>query len=446
MSYFKSKYVLILFPFFMLLSQDDLDLDLNENEANQSCEFEIVPSKLDSVKYDGQNLQNDIGRWYAIGYTDYYKKYSAFTGEKQKQYIEKCLEYFWRVVANDPTGTVKNRRGASYSLKAAEKMAKLYRFKNDLEMLQVVLKKGFELGPTSDDLHYSAGIFFVGAAKPRCAIDHLEKYVMYAPKKPRYNATKADMLKIAAFQYAKLEDFEKALETAEKSLKFDEDDELRSTMATWYGDPEELFKALKSEWEKDKSNLQNLAKAAGAAMRADEYSFAIESYKTLLKSQSDNMMYRQNIVKAAYKNENYRVIANYASSLQDETSRRYLVEAYVKLGQFGKAFSYAQKIQRSNRSQGHYFKGYVYEKTARAAQENGIKDYEFRLIYRLAYIEYKMGGASGKSRASVIKAYIIRKSDWFTTYSQRIKPKAGKFSSWIKWQKAYNGQYFAPES
>ena len=399
-----------------------------------SCDYEIGKTIYDDMTYSGSNLQSEVTAWYSLGYTDYYKKYrKERNAEKKEQLRKKAIEYFSNIYIADKEGKI------SYTIKAIEKLSNMHIDGKEMNELQHVLKNGLALAPKNNILLKNAGAFFLSAGKEVCAIKKYEALAQLIPNNKKNKKFKFGILRTITKLYAGLGENDKAQEFGQQALAIEADPDLDNLLTSLLGSDEEAFAKLKGQWEANQNDMTTLAKAANIAYRMGEIEFGIMAYQKLLESNTDNLIYRKNLIKLAADSEKHPIVIKYGKSLSDQKSLRYVIEAYIAQNQFNQAYGFAAK------SKNNYLKGLVFEKTAKAAQDSGIDEYEWRLLYRLSYLEYNSGDAIAKERAKQIKPYMPTKGAAFFK-NDRFKPKAKQFSSWINWSNKYNKKVYAPDS
>ena len=204
---------------------------------------------------------------------------------------------------------------------------------------------------------------------------------------------------------------------------------------------------LKEEYEKNPANVPNALEYARELLAADEISNAIGVLEGILKGSPD----MTNIVKMlveAYGREGQtkKVIAmlQKLNKANPEDIRIYfdMTEAYIKDGELKSAMTWAEKgiAQDPNNGQAYASRASVYEAVA-ASCIGSVPDFEDKLVYMMAYEDYKLAKTKGWGKANskidfLKEARIPQSGDWFFNKDDYVK--AGKASTkkecyaWLK--------------
>lgn len=436
---------------------DDLDGDTSGAKTvnmDKECEYKTVDG-IPTDKYDINDPA--FGRNIKIAYSEGYRYYKSWQKEsdpvRKKKYADNIERYFWKVIMSDPEGTqttrFKSGRTATRLELSAEKLGDVYVARNDVEKLGAMLHYAKKAIKGSNKMTQFAVQYYNGIEDHVCKAKVYMEWVSWFPKTEdqRDNLKKIYKNLVGALQND-LKQNKLAIEQVDAFLKLEpEDEEFKKLKADLIGDPVEVYKLYLANYEKDNTDLESAEKAAylAADPAVDELQKAYDLFNVLIKSGKDAKMYSAVLVDVAYKLQKYNDVIKYGKNSNDEGVLEQLIRAYVAKGQFQSAFNTAARVQRNNNGRGHYLKGLVFEQTAQAAQNNGVKDFEWRLIYRLAYIEYQLAGNVGSRRAKAIRPLIPTKGAIFLK-SQRVKPKQSRFVSWIPWIKSYDREVYAPDS
>ena len=442
---------LLLFLFFsaFIFAQDDLDDESMDSEdgvesvetTEGSSELKDKKLEFDDFKYTGTDKVKDVKVWYNLYASRRFKKWRK---TKDAALAADVKKYFWQIIAVDPNGEIKNPKGRPYLGYSYEKLAEVYLSENNQEILEVVLARGLKFKPKSTKLNRYAGMMFASLQQKEAAISHFEKVIKYSRLKTEKDKNFViSMYKLVISLYDDLGDKDNLIASCDKALAIRFDADIEKIKINAIGDYSELKELYLNKLKENPQDYDTMRKLAMSAAREEDDEIAIKYLKVLVKNDPKNINQKKTLVKVLYRNEDFSGVIAYGKSISDRNVRKMVIRSYGEKGQFKEAFNLASTVQRSDRKQGHYLKGQVYEAVALAAKEEyAKKPYEWRLLYRLAYIEYELAGDSRKNQ---VRGLIPTKGDIFLK-NKRVKANAGKYSNWITWQKEYDKEVFSPDN
>jgi predicted Zn-dependent protease len=429
------KFTLLFFLLFSfaLIAQEEEDFfdDELSEKTEEICGFTNKKIEQDAFSYAEADKDQKFKIWYAWGSRDF-KKWKA---TKKAELAKSTLNYYWQLVVADSNGT--SIKGRTPRIKYAyQKMAQMYASNNQLDMLAIVLARSLAKFPNSSTLTFYAASYYMANGMKNCAIAEYEKVLKLSKK----TKTKLRYLTSLITLYQEVDDVDAAIEACDRYLALENSPKIAEIKANLMGDPQEVFNFLVKKVKENPEDYDALAQAAKIAAREEfDDKFVISSYKKLLKKFPKNVEYRTNLVKVAFRNEQYKTVIAYGKSMTNAKNITYVIKAYIDGGKFKEAYNLAAKIGKRDRKAGHYLKGQVFENTARAAKDEFPKqDFEWRLIYRLAFIEYEMAKDMRKNK---IQELIPTKGALFLK-NERIKSKLDKYAKWIPWEKAYEKKVY----
>lgn len=438
----------------LVLAQDEFDMD-DEGGAEDvnfdvECTFEAVATPFDDFKYSG-DLAMGIKIWYSDAASAFKKWRKEKDAERRKNYEAQIEKYSWQVLVSDPEhkNMLKLKSGPiARNIRVAERLGEVYLNTGNAKMLGAMLAKVQPLIGSRSKLNRYAITYFNSSNNHVCEAKQYASWLATIPKTEKNKSNLGKLYTAYAGVLNNLGARDKALEAIDEYLAFDVDNlEMQELRANLSGSPEEQLEGYRKRLAETPDDYVTMERAALTAMELEENDDAKAWFLKLLEQDNTKESYKKNLVLLSYKMEKMSDVIKYGKGLSDTESRELVIKAYITRGQFKSAFNVASAVQRVDGAQGHYLKGLVYEETANAAQDDstvGKRDFEWRLIYRLSNIEYLRGGVAGKQRAKKINALIPNKGAIFLKQN-RIKPNAGKFSSWITWVKAYDKKIYGPD-
>jgi tetratricopeptide (TPR) repeat protein len=331
----------------------------------------------DQAYYDSlkKAYEFELTKFWSFGFENY----------KNRQYAD-AAKYFWKVAKMD----------------TIQKFPKVYQYlgqsyfqSGKIDSAQFTFEMGIEKYPDDDHLHRMRGYILAQRELTDEAITEYEEVVRLKPES-------VDDWRQLATLYVKADRLDEAITAYEKVLELKPDDEeVRKILATLYanlGDVEKAIETKEKALEQDPKNTQLLFELGEAYFRQSEYEKSIEKFQALLALIPDDVRALDYLGNAYQRMEQYsKAITEYKKILKIEPdNKKVLAEisrCYRGLGRFSLARSYAKKALAVDNlyGLGWIALGEVYEASAEkcVAAKDGKIDFNDKLVYELAYLQYK---------------------------------------------------------
>ena len=397
------------------LSTEGMAQKKKKKKGKLSAEEIARQDSLAKVKY-----QFELNKNWSFGWENY----------KNKQYTE-VPRYFWKVVEIDTTHRFKkvfNYLGQTYI---------------QLEMpdsARYVWEEGIKVFPEDDGLRRS--LAWIYALR-----DDIDQAISEYEAIQDLGKITEDDLRALAGLYVRTDQNEKAIKAFEDLLVINPDDvDAQNTLSTLYrvgGDEDKMIEMMETTLQQNPEDTQTRFNLAKVRFDRQEYETAIELLQKYLTIVPDDVFAIELMANAQQNLQQYRrAIATYkkVSALKPE-NKKVLVEiadCYRELGQYSNAVYYARKALRIDPQYGRAFIaiGQAYESSAdKCSSKKPRRDFSDKLVYELAYREYRKAQsdldtrADAKQRLQYVKQLIPTNEDRFMHKEQK-KAKGGCYA-WI---------------
>lgn len=184
---------------------------------------------------------------------------------------------------------------------------------------------------------------------------------------------------------------------------------------------DELVQLSKRAWDLDKDNLQKAWRFASMAIRASEFTVAIEPLEFLVQKSPDAINYWNQLASAYQKTDQMsKAESSYRKLIQLEPNTR---EHYLNLGinlrEQGKLSAARTEFLKASEVSGGwalpiYYEGYLYEQAARSCS-----DFDAKIVYLLAQQTYRKALSMDNSldmardRVNALSGAVPSKEDYF---------------------------------
>ena len=402
-----------------LLAQ--IEDDLFPEETNVSCKPESVLTIYDKLNL-GEATIDDVRQWYSFG-SEYYKN---------KNY-KAALPYLWKVFISDST---------KYGRNAIRKIADSYFQLQRADSTLIACYRGLDKYPDHIILHYFAGYLQDNLGNYPCAIEHYEALVADNPEKEEY-------LSKLAFLYMKQKN-EKAIQVQTQLTRLDpKNSEYANTLAVYmeyFFGPGGGLEAYKKAWENDSENAEAAFKYGKAAYDAGEYKAALVPLNKVIEKNPNHAEAHELIALCDEGLENYsHAINEYKTVLEKKPDNADIMCAiatdYRYLNQFSSA---AYWVGKALSTKPGYGKAYIvmaeiYESSVTYCQnkENRKRKYDDGLVYEKAYKEYQKAmndqnfKAEASRRMNNLKPYLPTDDETFMNQNRKDL-KETCYTEWIK--------------
>lgn len=428
------KIFLLFFLFcFMFTSQAYAQFEdefLDETEEN-----DCIPSNLitpyDSLEYADPN--QPIPLLYNFGY-EYFKN---------KAYKE-ALPYLWRVFIQDSTRYARN---------AVRFIARMYFDQGIIDSTLIICYRGLEKFGNIITLHYYAGILQNKLGRSKCAIPHYEAQILENEsefeKKSNdeiFLTSYLENLRTLAFLYYKTNN-EKAIELQQRVVELNPTDAEASNTLAQYSDyffgKGAGLDAYRQAYLNDPTNLELAMKYGEAAAQSDTVEHALKPLSEVITKAPSRKAY---VLRASvYENlgQYSKAIADYKQALNispnDTELMLKIAVDYRLIDDFNSARLWVNNALRAQPGNGLAFiiMGEIYEAAVSYClkQKGSRTTYEDKLVYELAYNEYKkaLNDPAFRSRArnkiNYVEPLIPTTEDRFMNKGKKIESDC---YSWIK--------------
>lgn len=282
-----------------------------------------------------------------------------------------------------------------------------------------VFQKGLEYLPNDRFLRENVAYIYHIQGKLDLEIREYEKITEVAPDD-------IELYRKLVRLYFSTDRYEDALWAIEKILGLNphDDQALNDRMVAYDKLGRDPIMVLEEQWSKNPTVAGGLEYAAMLSDRF-EYEKAIEVYKEVVKLSPRNREALENLGKLYTSLGEYEdaievyVAINRNIAPKDIFVIQEIAEAYIALGEFENAYSWAEKaLSISESSLAYKIRGDVYFAAAEQCVAGGQMTFEDKLVYKLAYDDYKkaleLGDRSVKSKVDYLEEYCIpTKEDWF---------------------------------
>ena len=371
------------------------------NGKSQDDDFQknnCIPNGLDSlfVTYQSPDISiKQLQIWYDYG-REHHKK-AKFGGNTE--YYQKAIPYFWKIVINDRTGTLK----VAYS-----KLVECYLGLNKPDSALMAVYHGLNKYPNYTLLHYHGGVIQKTKGNVSCAIPHYEALVN--SKNLDANTLK-NYYQILAQLYFEIND-PKAIEVQQKVVALDPSDgeasSLLARMMEVYGmDP---LEALENAFLTDTTNVNNARQLGLSAYDSGKYQLAIRAFKAVLQQDP------KNIEALSYLGRSYEALNHLQDALQiykkilsvDSKHLNTLLamaSVYSRLNDFVTAKSYVYRATTVDPNYGlaYMVLGEIYENAVNFCANNRKKEgysYDDKLVFEKARQAYLLAAQKDPNVAS----------------------------------------------
>jgi len=419
---FKVLITIIFLVNFSFAQFEDEEMLFGEEEiAEVICVPETLASNYDNFKDTGFSSM-EIRQFYSFG-SEYFKN-KAYTS---------ALPYLWKVFLNDT---------AKYARNAIRKIADSYFNLQKADSTLIASYRGLALFPDQTRLHYYAGYIQENLGKFTCAIPHYEALVKSDSDNKQY-------LEKLAFLYFKDEDI-KALDVQKKLVALDpRNSNYSQTLAMmtkeFFGEGEELLKALKDAYDKDPNNIENAYNYGKTALDQGEYLTALEPISRIIEKLDKKYVKAYKARAQCYEGleRNTSAINDYKKVVELEPQNAEIMCAianvYRNKDEFSKGRYWANKALSVKPGFGlaYITMGEIYESAVTFCQSGRGRKYDDGLVYGMAYAQYgkALRDPAYKSMASNrrvnLKAFLPSKEEKFMN-NNRTTLKLACYTSWIK--------------
>lgn len=407
---------------FAQLEEDDLLFGEEEEEISEViCVPDTLASNYDKFK-DTELSSLDLRQLYSFG-SEYFKN---------KSYAS-ALPYLWKVFLNDTT---------KYARNAIRKIADSYFNMQMADSTLIASYRGLALFPDQTRLHYYAGYIQENLGKFTCAIPHYEALVDNDPENKQY-------LEKLAFLYFKNEDI-KALDLQKKLVSLDpQNSNYSQTLAMmtkeYFGEGEELLKALKDTYDKDPNNIENTYNYGKTALDQSEYLTALEPLSRIIEKLDKNHVKAYKARAQCYEGleRSTSAINDYKKVIEIEPKNAEIMCAianvYRNKDEFSKGRYWVNKALGAKPGYGlaYITMGEIYESSVTFCQKGRGRKYDDGLVYELAYAQYGKAlrdtayKGTARSRRNGLKPFLLTTEEKFMNNS-RTELKITCYTSWIK--------------
>ncbi|MFQ5863651.1 MAG: tetratricopeptide repeat protein [bacterium] len=309
----------------------------------------------------------------------------GFENYKNRQYAD-AAKHFWKVVKMD---TIK-------------KFPRVYRYLGDSyfklqkpDSAQIVFEKGIKKYPDDAHLHRMRGYIL---AQKELTDDAISEYEIVV----KIDSESVDDWRQLATLYAKTDRYDEAISAYERVLELKPDDEeARNNVSALYaatGQSEKATEAKEKVREQEPENAQVRYELGVIYFNQGEYEKSIERFREFSTLVQDDVNAMEYIANSYQRLERYRqAIAEYKRILKiDPNNTKVMAEisrCYRGTNNFPLARTYARKALAIDNSYGLGWiaLGEVYEASAEFCvnQKKGKVDFNDKLVYELAYQQYK---------------------------------------------------------
>lgn len=222
-------------------------------------------------------------------------------------------------------------------------------------------------------------------------------------------------------------------------------EEINNLLSTLITDPSERIPVLIKALETNPDDTQKRFELAKAYSMLGEYAKAIVELNTVLEAEPTNKMALEYLGQAYSESSQFTNAVNTYQKILDANPndvKNICAQAmtYAELGRYTTALGKANKALSIDGNYGFAYiaRGFTYEKAANkcsAQNEDGQDSFDDKLVYKLAYDEYKKAKAKGwgsdaNSRMAYLEGLIPTRSDLFMHKGQTM-PRSECYS-WIQ--------------
>jgi len=349
---------------------------------------------------------------------------TAYEYYKNKTY-RSSIKPFWRVIELDTIDRFKEK----YSL-----LSDAYVKLNNPDSAQLVLEKGVKAYPNNAHLHRTLAYFLDGRGLTEDAIREYE------------TATQIDSSVVTDWKalgnlYIKTDRLDDATRAFEKVVELDpKDQDAQRTLSRLYkssGNADAAIRRMEEVKKLDPNNTENLYNLGKEYFNNGDYDNAIENFKLLLKLKPEDTSAMEYLGNSLQNKGHYRRAINVYNEIMKlkPDNKKVLCDiatCYKELGQFRTGRNYARRALKIDPKYGlpHIVIAEIYEAQAEkcyTARGKKLPEYDDKLIYDLAYQEYKKAARDlqykdmAERRASYVKEFRPTKEDKFFYKNKRPK-------------------------
>jgi tetratricopeptide (TPR) repeat protein len=403
---------------------------LDDTEENDCIPASLM-TPYDSVEY--ADPDQPIPLLYNFGY-EYYKN---------KSYKE-ALPYLWRVFIEDST---------RYSRNAVRFIARMYFDQGIVDSTLIICYRGLEKFNNIITLHYYAGILQNKMGRSKCAIPHYEAQILeneseFEKKSDDqiFLTSYTENLRTLAFLYYKTND-EKAIELQQRVVELNPTDAEASNTLAQYSDyffgKGAGLDAYRQAYLNDPTNLDLALKYGEAAAQSDTVEHALKPLSDVISEAPSRRAYvlRAGVYEnlGRYRNaiEDYKQGLNLSPNDADLMLK--IAVDYRLIDDFSSAQFWVNRALRAQPGNGLAFinMGEIYEAAVSYClkQKGSRTTYEDKLVYELAYNEYKKAQndpafrSRARTKISYVEPLIPTTEDRFMNKGKKIESDC---YSWIK--------------
>jgi len=403
---------------------------LDETEENNCLPANLM-TPYDDVEYAYPD--QPIPLVYNFGF-EYYKN---------KSYQE-ALPYLWRVFLQDSTRYARN---------AVRFIARMYFDQGIVDSTLIICYRGLEKFDNIITLHYYAGILQNKLGRSRCAIPHYEAQVLDNEKEfesksgdQNFITSYTENLRTLAFLYYKTND-ENAIELQQRVVELNPTDAEASNTLAQYSDyffgKGAGLDAYRQAYLNDPTNLDLALKYGEVAAQSDTVEHALKPLSEVISKAPGRRVYvlRAGVYEnlGRYRNaiEDYRQALNLSAN--DHELMLKIAVNYRLIEDFKSAQFWVNRALQAQPGNGLAFitMGELYEAAVSYClkQKGSRTTYEDKLVYELAYNEYKKAQndpafrARARTKMSYVEPLIPSTEDRFMNKGKKIESDC---YSWIK--------------
>jgi tetratricopeptide (TPR) repeat protein len=252
-----------------------------------------------------------------------------------------------------------------------------------------------------------------------------------------------------AFLYFKNEDI-KALDLQKKLVSLDpQNSNYSQTLAMmtkeYFGEGEELLKALKDAYDKDPNNIENTYNYGKTALDQSEYLTALEPLSRIIEKLDKNHVKAYKARAQCYEGleRNTSAINDYKKVIEIEPKNAEIMCAiasvYRNKDEFSKGRYWVNKALGAKPGYGlaYITMGEIYESSVTYCQKGRGRKYDDGLVYEMAYVQYGKAlrdtayKGTARSRRNGLKPFLLTTEEKFMNNS-RTELKITCYTSWIK--------------